>query len=332
MGRLRDRMKADLELKGYAEATRDEYLRCAEVFVKHYMRPPVELGEVEVRCFMLHQIHVKDVAAPTLKMYVAALKFLYEVTLRKPEVVAHLSWPKIARPLPDILSMSEVGRLLEAITSVFHRAVITTAYATGLRIGEVTRLHIRDVDSDRKLIHVRHGKRGKDRYVMAGEALLGCLREYYRTVRPKGPLLFPGSRAGRPITPEAVRAALRKGIKKAGITKHVTPHVLRHTFASHLLESGADIRTIQCLLGHTSIRTTVGYARVTAPLVAATASPLERIAAAKKAEAEAESRAVVHQPKSIPAPRGRGRATRRANAGPPKRIRPATKRKKAVSR
>lgn len=278
MGQLRDRMKADLTLKGYAAHTQREYLRCAETFAKHYMRPPAELGEAEVRGFMLHQIHVQDAATPTLKMYVAALKFLYEVTIRKPEVVAHLPWPKVARPLPDILSGPEVGRLLEAIRSVRHRAVITATYATGMRIGEVTRLQVGDIDRERGLIHVRGGKGGKDRYVMAGEALLACLREYYRATRPPPPYLFPGSRRpDRPISAESVRYALRKAIKRAGITKEVSPHTLRHTFATHLLEEGADIRTIQSLLGHNSIKTTARYAQVSPHLVASTPSPIEKV-------------------------------------------------------
>jgi site-specific recombinase XerD len=253
------------------------YLRCAEDFAKHYMRSPEELGELEVRCYILHQIRVKELSADGVRMYVAALKFLYETTLRKPEVVTQLPWPKVSRKLPDILSASEIARLLEAVTPPFQRAIVTTMYATGMRISEVTRLRIEDVDGERKVIHIRQGKRGKDRFVMAGDTLLECLREYYRAARPQGPYLFPGQMPGQPITTQAVREAVKRAIRKAGITKNVTPHLLRHSFASHLLEHGSDIRTIQFLLGHSSIRSTVKYTQVTPQLVASAGCPLDQI-------------------------------------------------------
>lgn len=287
MGKLRERMKADLELKGYAPATQSEYLRCAENFVAHYMRSPASLGETEVRCFMLHLLRVKDAAAPTVKMYIAAVRFLYEITLRRPDVVAHLSWPKVAHSLPDILSGDEIARLLEAIPTIKYRTIITTTYATGMRIGEVCRLEVRDIDRDRRIIHVRAGKGRKDRYVMAGEALLRCLREYWCAQRPTGSHLFPGRDPLRPISAEAVRTALSKGVKKSGITKTVTPHVLRHSFATHLLEAGADVRVIQCLLGHNSIRTTARYTRVSTQHVAATPSPFDRVDAQRQSRNDA---------------------------------------------
>jgi site-specific recombinase XerD len=296
MGRLREKMKADLELKNYAEATRVEYLRCAEKFTAHYMRPPEELGETEVRCFLLHLLRIQDASSSTIKMYVAALKFLYGVTLRRPEVVAHLAWPKVAKPLPDILSGGEVVRLLEAMSSLKHRAVVTTTYAAGMRISEACRLQVPDIDSERKMIHIRAGKRRKDRFVMAGDALLACLREYWRAERPSGPFLFPGADPARPITETAVRSALAKAVAKSGITKAVTPHLLRHAFATHLLESGSDIRTIQCLLGHTSIRTTARYTHVSARHIAATKSPLDLIA-----KAEAPSSRTREEQASVPA-------------------------------
>jgi site-specific recombinase XerD len=277
MGKLREKMKADLELRGYAQRTRDEYLRCAEVFVAHYMRSAEELGETEVRCFVLHQLRVKEAMPPTLKMYVAALKFLYEVTLCRPEVVAHLSWPKVASPLPDILTGSEVFRLLEAVQSIKHRAVITTTYATGMRITETCRLQVQDIDRERRIIHVRKAKGRKDRFVMCGDSLLTCLREYWRAERPRAPYLFPGKDPAEPITAQAVRTALTKAVARSGITKTVTPHVLRHSFATNLLEAGTDIRTIQVLLGHNSIRTTARYSHVSAKLIAATPSPLDLI-------------------------------------------------------
>jgi site-specific recombinase XerD len=272
-------MKADLEMKGYVPRTREQYVGCAEKFVAHYMRPPLELGETEVRCFILHLLRVQDATAPTLKMYIAALKFLYEVTMRKPEVVAHLLWPTVARSLPDILSLGEVARLLENVRGIRCRALIATMYATGMRVSEVCRLQVGDIDAERKVIHVRAGKGRKDRYVMAGDALLTCLREYWRAVRPPTSFLFPGRDPSRPLTTEAVRKAMKTAIAASGITKKVTPHLLRHSFASHLLESGADIRTIQLLLGHTSIRTTARYTHVSNAHIAATPSPFDQLSA-----------------------------------------------------
>ena len=285
MGRLRDQMKADLALKGYAPRTREHYLFCAEDYARHYMRSPERLGEEEVRCFLLHLLHVREASSPTIKMYVAALKFLYAVTLRRPKVVDHVPWPKVAHALPDILSLGEVARMLEAIDQPHLRAAIVTMYATGMRIGEVRQLKVEDIDRERGLIHVRSGKRRKDRYVMAPEPLLACLREYYRAVRPPAPFLFPGRDPARPITAEAIRKAVRKAIKKAGIKKKVTPHTLRHAFATHLLEGGADIRVIQRLLGHGSIRTTARYAQVSPQLVAATPSPIEKVLAVNPSKA-----------------------------------------------
>lgn len=296
MGQLRDRMKADLDLKGYAEGTKAHYLFCAEDFAKHYMRSPADLGEIEIRCFLLHLLHVRDATTPTIKMYVAAFKFLYDVTLRKPEVVAGLVWPKVPHPLPDVLTVSEVARLLEAMPSIRHRAVVTTLFATGMRISEACKLEVRDIDGERRLIHVRGGKGKKDRFVMAGDGLLACLRDYWRADGRSGPLLFPGQDDEQPIRAETVRSALKKAVARAGLTKPVTPHVLRHSFATALLESGTDIRVIQILLGHNSIRTTARYTHVSAKQIAATPSPLDLLG--ERAETEAAGAtprgAVVH--------------------------------------
>lgn len=321
MGRLRDQMKADLELKGYAPATREHYLFCAEDYAKHYMRPPERLGKEEVRGFLLHLLHVREASAPTLKMYVAALKFLYAVTLRRPEIVEHVPWPKVAHALPDILSLGEVARMLEAIAQPHLRAAIVAMYATGMRIGEVRQLKVEDIDRERGLIHVRSGKRRKDRYVMAGEPLLTCLRDYYRAVRPAAPFLFPGRDPARPITAEAIRKAVRTAIKKAGIKKKVTPHTLRHAFATHLLEGGTDIRVIQRLLGHGSIRTTARYAQVSQEFVSATPSPIEKVLVVKASKAS--------QPAPEPPPRkrrSRTSATRRISKSRPRATATASRR------
>ncbi|MBM4369046.1 MAG: site-specific integrase [Deltaproteobacteria bacterium] len=274
MGILRERMKADLVLGGYSPGTQTEYLRHAERFVAHYMRPPGDLGEAEVRGFLLHQLVVRKVGPATHKMFVAALKFLFTRTLGRPEVVAGIPWPRVPRTLPDILSGTEIETLIEAIGVPGIRAAVMVAYGGGLRISEVCALEPGDIDSLRMLIHVRAGKGRRDRFVMLSSRLLTTLREYWRAVRPPGPGLFVGADRG-PLRGDDLRRALRKAARQCGLTKRVTPHLLRHSFATHLLEAGTDIRVIQVLLGHRSIQTTAGYTRVSARHVGRTQSPLD---------------------------------------------------------
>jgi len=275
MGIFRDHMKADLELRAYRPATQREYLRCARNFVAHFMRPPNELGLKEVRIFLLYLLRERKVGPAVHKMYVAAIKFLFTCTLGRPEVSVMIPWPKVPAPLPDILSGSEVEQILDAVVSIKHRTILTCAYGAGLRIGEACSLHIDDIDSKRMLIHVRDGKRGRDRYVMLSKRLLRLLRDYWRLLRPTGTFLFPGSFGSAHISPCSVRDALRASVRSTGITKPVTPHLLRHAFATHLLEAGTDVRTIQALLGHSSIRTTTRYVKVSKSLVGRTQSPLD---------------------------------------------------------
>jgi len=274
MGKLRDQMKADLELRRYRPGTQKSYLNCARNFVAYYMRSPEELGEAEVRDFLLHLARTKGPAAH--KMHVAALKFLYTHTLKRPEIAAAIPYPRVPSKLPDILSAREITALLAAVESIQYRAIIMTTYACGLRISEVCKLRqVGDIDSQRMLIHIRDGKRGRDRYVMLSPKLLVCLRQYCRLVRPPKPFLFPGQEADAPISPEAVRDALRQAAADCGITKRVTPHSLRHAFATHLLEAGLDSRQIQVLLGHKSIRTTERYTQVSARHIGTIKSPLD---------------------------------------------------------
>lgn len=273
MGDLKEKMSDDLELRCYKPGTCAEYLRCAERFAAHFMRSPAEMGEAEIREHLLSR--KRKAGSGAVKMSVAALKFLYTHTLNRPEEVVRIPWPRTPRPLPDILSGTEVSRLLESLRSVKHRMVAMTAYGTGMRVGEVCSLRASDIDSKRMLVHIRDGKRGRDRYVMLPVRLLLCLREYWKAVRPSGDWLFPGRLPGGHIGPGAVRDAVRKAAGDAGITKRVTPHVLRHSFATHLLESGSDIRTIQVLLGHGSIRTTERYVKVSKAHVGKVKSPLD---------------------------------------------------------
>lgn len=282
MGKVRDKMIEDLQLRGYAPATCKQYVDCARAFVAYHRRPPGQMGEREVRDFLLHLAMEKKVGPATRKMHVAGIKFLYEVTLRRPEVVAAIPWPKVVQALPDILSGSEVLALLGAIDSVKYRAIVMTTYGSGLRIGEVCSLKVDDIDSKRMVIHVRQGKGGRDRYVLLPERVLFTLRRYWVVERPRRPWLFPGQRPDTCISASAVRQHLRMAVMKAQIAKAVTPHVLRHTFATHLLELGTDVRVIQMLLGHRSIRTTVRYTRVSTELVAATKSPVDVLGTARQ--------------------------------------------------
>ena len=274
MGTVHDRMLDDLKLKNYAPSTVREYLRCADAFVAALPMPPRSAQEQHVRKYLLA---MQGKGAATLKMHIAAIRFLFEVTLRRPKVVAGLHFPKVAQTLPDILDSSEVRRLLEAVDPPKHRAILMAAYGAGMRISEACSLLTTDIDSQRGVIHIRQGKRDRDRFVMLSPVLLTALREYWKLYRPPPPVLFPGDQPGAFIIHEAVRDALHKAQIKAGITKRVTPHHLRHAFATHLLDNGTDIRTIQVLLGHGSIRSTARYTQVSTAHIKKTQSPLDRL-------------------------------------------------------
>jgi site-specific recombinase XerD len=253
---------------------------CARAFVAYHRKPPEEMGEPEVRQF-LQYLDEQLVGAATQKLHVAGIKFLYAKTLGRPEVVAAIPWPKVQQALPAILSGSEMDRLLDAIDSVMYRAIVMTAYGSGLRISEVCALQVSDIESRRMLIHVRSAKGGRDRYVTLPERVLLMLRRYWKVQRPRGPELFPGQRGARCISAVAVRTNLHAAARAANLGKLVTPHCLRHSFATHLLELGTDLRVIQMLLGHRSIRTTVRYTRVTDKHLGHITSPVDVLGTAK---------------------------------------------------
>jgi site-specific recombinase XerD len=206
----------------------------------------------------------------------AALRFLYIVTLKRDWSIDEIPMSKVPLKLPQVLSADEIIRLLESIRSIKHRTVLMVAYAAGLRISEATHLRVRDIDSQRMVLRVEQGKGNTDRYVMLSPRLLEFLRTYWRIGRPQY-WLFPGSPPDKPIDPNTVRQACHAARRRAGITKPVTPHTLRHAFATHLLESGTDVRTIQLLLGHRSLATTSRYLKVATSTVCATASPFDRL-------------------------------------------------------
>lgn len=275
MAELRDRMHQDLERGGYTPKTIQHYLGCVQIFVDHFEgRSPMRLGQREIRLFVDH-IEKRELSEQRIRQYLAGIKFLFARTLARPHEVAWISFPRAKKRTPRILSGSEVARVLAEIESPTYRAIASVCYGAGLRIEEARRLEVRDVLSDRGLVHVRHGKGGHERFAMLSPSLLATLREYWRKVRPSGPLLFPSPRSGRAFRPETVRAAIHAATRAAGIEKRVTPHVLRHSFATHLLELGVEMRVIQQLLGHSSIRSTAIYAQVTSALVKRTKSPLD---------------------------------------------------------
>jgi integrase/recombinase XerD len=275
MGELGDRLINDLKLRRYSGHTLRKYGQCVQGFIAYHQRPVDEMGLDEVRAFLLHLMDDRKSSPATQHQYVAALKFLYGVTLGRREIADAIPWPRVPVTLPDVLSGTEVEALLEAIPSVKYRAIVLTAYGAGLRISEVCVLMVSDIDSKRKLIHIRDSKHGQDRYVMLGERVLLALRTYWQATKPAGPVLFPGLRARTCVSEAAVRHALRRAAAHCKLSKRVTPHVLRHSFATHLLEMGTDLRVIQALLGHSSIITTVRYTRVSSALIGRTESPAD---------------------------------------------------------
>lgn len=278
MKRLRDRMREDLELRGLRPATIETYVRCAAGFTSHFVLPPARLGPDQVRQFVLHLLRERRLCARSINVHLAAISFLYRVTLGRPEVVEHVCHMKAPRRLPTVLSTSEVRALLATIRLPKHRSMVMLAYGAGLRVGEVCRLETGDIDAKRMLVHVRNGKGGRDRYVMLSPMLLRTLRAYAKESRIRGPYLFPSRTEGREVlTRAAVHRVVKLGARQAGITKRVSPHTLRHSFATHLLEAGVDLRTVQVLLGHANISTTTTYLHVAVTRVQSLESPLDRL-------------------------------------------------------
>ena len=275
MGKLRDRMRQDLELRGLAENTINTYLRCARKFAEHYQQSPAKMGGENVREYLLYLRHERHLAASSLVVYAGALSFLYRVSLKRPGEVESLPRGKKPRPTPVVLSGSEVARLFAVIASPKYRAVCMLGYGAGLRVSEICKLQTTDIDSKRMVIIVRESKGMGERHVMMPSRLLQALRSYWKVARPNGDYVFPGSKTGRPLTRAAVSRALKKLACKARIAKHITPHTLRHSFATHMLEMGTDIRTLQVLLGHVSLRSTALYLHVSTARVQSLRSPLE---------------------------------------------------------
>jgi integrase/recombinase XerD len=275
MGRFRDRMDEDLRIRGYSANTRASYLRCVRHFVRHFMRPPDQLTPEHIRQYQLYLTRDRQVSWPYFNQVVCALRFFYRQVLKKDWAVAQIPYQRTGRKLPEILSPQEVTALFRATPNLKHRALLMTMYAGGLRVSEVTHLRVTDIDSQRMVIRIEQGKGRRDRYVMLSPHLHRVLQEYWRARRP-ATLLFPGP-TSRPLTRESVNRVFHQARRRAKITKHVYPYSLRHACATHLLESGTNIRVIQTLLGHRSLRTTQRYTHVAATYLQETPSPLDRL-------------------------------------------------------
>jgi len=276
MTTLRQRMLTDLQIRNYAPSTQRLYIGHVARFASHYGRSPAEMGPEEAQAYFQHLIETKQVTWSSFNQVVCALRFLYQVTLGRPEMIPHLPFPRQEKRLPTVLSVEEVTRFFQAVSHPRDRVALLTIYAAGLRISEVLGLKPGDIDSDRMLIHVRQGKGKKDRMVMLSPTLLEELRLYIRWARPHH-WLFPGADPTRPLSNRTLQRTCRLTGERAGITKKVTPHVLRHSFATHLLDAGTDLRVIQTLLGHRRVGTTTIYTHVSTQRVQDTTSPLDRL-------------------------------------------------------
>ena len=281
-GTLRERMIEDMNLHRLSRATQRNYLRDVSRFATWLGRPPDTATDEDLRRYQIEQTQA-GLGAPAMNTAVSALRFFYTRTLDRPDLTRKLHRVKHPRALPTVLSREEVTRMLDATTSIKHQAILSVAYGAGLRASEVTKLKVRDIDSERMLLRVECGKGGRHRNAMLAQDLLVLLREWWKVGRKQGVMhpdgwLFPGMHYLKPICYRQVHRIAAEAAHAAGITKRVGPHTLRHSFATHLLEDGVDIRIIQVLLGHAQLTTTSLYTRVATRTVKAIVSPLDRLA------------------------------------------------------
>ena len=277
----RRRMLDDMAMRGMREATQRDYIRFVQSFAAFLRRPPDTATAEDIRRFQVYQAE-SGVQPPTINCSVSALRFFFTVTLDRPDLSRRLVLVRHPRRLPTVLSVEEVGRLLEMAPGPKYRAALGTAYGAGLRVSEVAALKVGDIDSKRMLIRVEQGKGRKDRNAMLSPQLLSLLRLWWREGKRRGVMLphgwlFPGRNALEPISTRQLDRAVHETAEAAGIKKRVSPHTLRHSFATHLLEQDVDIRVIQVLLGHSKLDTTALYARVATKTIRAVTSPLEHL-------------------------------------------------------
>ena len=273
---LRERMAEDLRIRNYSPRTVECYVSMMARFTREFGKPPGQLGPAEIRAFQVQMIEQK-VSWTQFNQAVCAMRFFYRVTLPRDFAVEHIPFAKAQKKLPTVLSVDEVRRLLGALTNIKHRAVLSLIYATGARLNEATHLRISDIDSARMMVHIRCGKGGKPRMVPMSVALRDLLRAYWLNERPRC-YLFPGAQPEQPLHETSVQHACVKARLRARIDKPAGVHTLRHSYATHLLELGVDLRTIQKLLGHSSLSTTAIYVHVTGRLLDAANKAVDLLA------------------------------------------------------
>jgi integrase/recombinase XerD len=271
---LRRRMTEDLTIRNYSPKTIKEYTGQVAAFARYFGKAPDQLGPGHIRGYQVYLINERKVSWSTFNNAVCALRFFYRVTLKKDWMIEHLPYGKRPKRLPVVLSQEEVHRLFAAMPNLTYRVILMTAYSAGLRVSEVARLKVEDLDPERKLIRVRQGKGRKDRYVPLADVLLQALGGYAQIGQPAD-WLFPGRNPGHYLSIQTIGRACTSAARAAGIIKHVTMHTLRHSFATHLLENGTDICTIQKLLGHARLHTTTIYTHVSEARLRSTRSPLD---------------------------------------------------------
>jgi integrase/recombinase XerD len=273
-------MLEELHRRNYAATTIRAYVRIIEDFTRYFRRPPDRLGPPHLRQYQAYLFTDRKLQPSTVQQHVSALRFFYVKTLKRRDLLDEIPQPKCPRRLPVILSPADVARLIDAAQNLFHRTLLMTLYGTGVRRAELCRLRVADIDSARMLVHIRRGKGGHDRDVPLSATLLETLRVYWRWMKPQT-YLFPGMvknwRADVPITPKVPWAACRLAATRAGLRQRLSPHTLRHCFATHLLEAGADLRTIQLLLGHRKLEHTLVYLHLSRRHLAAVPNPLDAL-------------------------------------------------------
>jgi site-specific recombinase XerD len=272
---LRQRMIEDMSVRNLRPSTQRNYLFAITHFARHFGQSPADLGPEHIRAYLNH-LAAQQISTGYFNVIVASLRFLYTVTLERDWAITRLPYQKKRRKLPTVLSIAEMTRFLQAVPDLKARAVLMTAYAAGLRVCEVVALRVSDIDSQRMTLRIAVGKGGKERLVMLSPKLLALLRSYWKVERPTG-WLFPGRPAGQHLSIRAVQWICHGAARRAGLNKPVTMHTLRHSFATHLLEAGTDLCTIQLLLGHRSLLSTARYLHVATTTVCAAASPLDRL-------------------------------------------------------
>jgi site-specific recombinase XerD len=273
---LRQRMIEDLKIRDYSEHTTAAYVSVVYRLAKFHHKSPDKLGREAIRAFLVDLVEQKKVSWPYYKQVLAALRFFYRHVLRRGEVVEDIRGPRPEKRLPVVLSAEEVARFFKAIPSLKHRTILMLAYGAGLRIGEAVRVRLLDIDRERNVLRVEQGKGKKDRYTVLSPGLLEILDRYCWAARPED-LLFTTRFKDRPITDSTVQRVCIQARKDAGIDKRISPHTLRHSFATHLLEAGTDLRVIQVLLGHASPKTTAIYTHVSTALIGKIISPLDAL-------------------------------------------------------